>query len=404
MLSFERTKCLGEGFAAEVDSVDQGRWADIVRAFADSNLFQSWSYGLARARRSRLSHLVLKRGGHVVGAVQVRLAGLPYVRCAVAYARWGPLWNLRTRSKDDEAFRQMARAIHNEYAIRRGLIVRLLPALEGPEEGLYGEILREEGYELKSSAPQYRTILMNLHVPLDDLELGFHQKWRKHLNRARKNNLEIIEGQEDGLFQALGAIYMEMLERKRFSGHADIDLYRRTQQGLPPEDKMTVVLCRLQGEVVAGALFSALGDTAVDLLRATSDRGVRTYGSYLVQWRVLEHLRQRGCRYYNLNGINPARNPGGYQFKSQLAGRNGREVRFLGPFDAYPNAVMRLAVAIGERLRTGLKRRRHSQRPALNADQDHGSFRQQAAWATGTSHGVHASADSSGVGRDIRTA
>jgi lipid II:glycine glycyltransferase (peptidoglycan interpeptide bridge formation enzyme) len=241
--------------------------------------------------------------------------------------------------------------------------------LDGQEDQRYSEILREEGYELKRSAPQYRTILMNLDAPLDQLERGFHQKWRKHLNRARNNNLEIIEGQEDGFFQALGAIYREMLERKRFSGHADIDLYRKTQQSLDAEDKMTVVLCRLQGEVVAGALFSALGDTAVDLFRATSDRGVKTYGSYLVQWRVLEHLKQRGCRCYNLNGINPARNPGGYQFKSQLAGKNGREVDFLGPFDTYPNAAMRLAAAAVDRLRARLMRRHESQRPALNPSQ-----------------------------------
>ena len=360
MLSSERVEGLADGFAVEVDSADQGQWNRTVRQFADANIFQSRSYGLARTRPSNLSHLVLKRAGRVVGAVQVRLVGLPHARCGVAYARWGPLWKLRDGTNDGDAFRQTVRSIRNEYAIRRGLIVRLLPALDAQIEGTYGEILREEGYELKRSAPQYRTILMDLRAPLEDLERGFHQKWRKNLNRARKNNLEIIEGQEDHLFQALGAIYREMLNRKQFSGHADIELYRRTQEGLPSEEKMTVVLCRMEGEVVAGALFSAAGDTAVDLFRATSDRGVKTYGSYLVQWRVLEHLKQRGCRCYNLNGINPERNPGGYQFKSHLAGKNGREVDFLGPFDAYPNAVMRLVATAGERVRAGL-RRRHEQ-------------------------------------------
>jgi lipid II:glycine glycyltransferase (peptidoglycan interpeptide bridge formation enzyme) len=115
---------------------------------------------------------------------------------------------------------------------------------------------------------------------------------------------------------------------------------------------MTVILCKLDGEVIAGALFSPLGDTAVDLFRATSNRGIKTYGSYLVQWRVLELLKQRGCIWYNLNGIDPANNPGGYQFKSQLAGKHAHDVCFLGPFDTYPNTVMRLLVAAGDRLRT----------------------------------------------------
>jgi hypothetical protein len=358
-----KTRGLEQGFVAEVDTTDQGQWERTARAFSDANIYQSWSYGLARTRPSKLSHIVLKRDGCVVAALQVRLVGLPNARCGVAYARWGPLWKLRSASKDAEVFRQAVRAIRNEYAIRRGLIVRLLPVLEAQEEQPYGEILRDEGYEWKRSAPQYRTILMDLQPPLDELERGFHQKWRKNLNRARNSNLEIMAGQEDDSFHALGTIYKEMLDRKRFSGHADIDLYRRTQQGLAPEEKMTVILCKQQGEIVAGALFSAMGESGVDLFRATSDRGVKTYGSYLVQWKVLEHLAGQGCRSYNLNGINPARNPGGYQFKSQLAGKNGREVQFLGPFDAYPNAVTRLAVSVGERLRPGLKRVRESQRP-----------------------------------------
>jgi len=65
-----------------------------------------------------------------------------------------------------------------------------------------------------------------------------------------------------------------------------------------------------------------------------------------------------------LSGINPAGNPGGYQFKSQLAGENGRDVYFLGPFDAYPNAALRLLTSVGERLRATVKGRRES-RPSL---------------------------------------
>ncbi len=351
LLNSERKRSLAEGFVAEVDSVDEEQWTKTVREFADANIFQSWPDGLARTRQSNLSHFVLKRDDRVVGALQIRLIGLPNARCGLAYARWGPLWRLRHSEEDPETFRQVVRSIRNEYVIRRGLVVRLLPALEAQEAGRYGEILREEGYELKRSLTQYRTILMDLAPPLDELERGCHQKWRKHLNRTRQNGLEITEGHEDGLFLELGAIYGEMLNRKRFSRPADIDVHVRAQQGLAPDEKMTVVLCRMQGAVVAGALFSALGSTAVDLFRATSDRGVKSYGSYLVQWRVIELLKQRGCKYYNLNGISPARNPGGYQFKSQLAGKNGREVDFSGPFDVYPNVGMRLASAVAARLR-----------------------------------------------------
>jgi hypothetical protein len=351
-------RALADGFSAEVDTVDKPRWDEISRDFIDANIYQTWSYAIARSGQSNVSHLVLKEGVRVRGAVQARLAGLPYLRLGMAYIRWGPLWKPRTSERDDEVFRQIVRAIRNEYAVRRGLVVRLLPALCVEENEQYGKILGEEGYELNRSGHQDRTILMDVRPALEDLERGFHRKWRKHLNRARKNNLEIVEGEEDGLFEALEAIYTEMAQRKKLASDSDITAYRRTQGHLAPAEKLRIILCRANGEVIAGALFSALGETGVDLFRATSNRGVKTYGSYLVQWRVLEHLKQRGCHWYNLSGINPARNPGGYQFKSQLAGKNGRDVYFLGPFDAYPNAALRLLTSVGEWFRANAKRRR----------------------------------------------
>jgi len=365
---------LADGFSAEVDTVDKTRWEEICRDFLDANIYQTWPYAIVRSGRDNVSHLVLKEGVRVVGAVQARLAGLPYLRFGMAYIRWGPLWKLQTGERDDEVFRQIVRAVRNEYAVRRSLVVRLLPALcvEGNEQ--YGKMLEEEGYELNRSGHQDRTILMDVRPALEDLEREFHRKWRKHLNRARKNNLEIVEGEEDGLFEALGAIYKEMVQRKQFRSDADITPYRRTQRDLAPAEKLKIILCRANGEVIAGALFSTLGEMAVDLFRATSNRGIKTYGSYLVQWRVLEHIKQCGCHWYNLSGINPAGNPGGYQFKSQLAGENGRDVYFLGPFDAYPNAALRLLISVGERFRASVKGRRECRPGVATA---HSSNRQR---------------------------
>ena len=362
IVSFVPMKRLSDRFTAETDSLDQGQWSAVLQDFADANIYQTWAYGVARSGPSHLSRLVLKRDEHIVAAVQARLAGLPNLRLGLAYIRWGPLWKRRDGEMEEEVFRQMIRAVRNEYAICRGLVVRLLPNLCAEVEEPYSRMLEEEGYEFKRGVQQYRTILMDARPPLSDLERGFHQKWRKHLNRARQNNLEIVEGEDHNLLEALGAIYNEMVDRKQFAGRADIAIYRRAQQALDRHERMWTILCKADGEVLAGALFSALGDTAVDLFRATSNRGVKTYGSYLVQWRVLEHLKQRGCQYYNLNGVNPARNPGGYQFKSQLAGKHGREVDFLGTFDSYPNAVMRLLTDAGEQLRAKLTRHGASRR------------------------------------------
>ncbi len=111
---------------------------------------------------------------------------------------------------------------------------------------------------------------------------------------------------------------------------------------------MRVFLCKTEGEICAGGIVSALGEMAIYLFGATSNRGIKTDGSYLVHWRMLEWVKQQGCSSYDLNGINPDKNPGGYQFKTQLGGAHGREVYLLGHFDAYPNASVKWLTAIGD--------------------------------------------------------
>ena len=129
IVGFGQMKSLGDRFTAETDSVDQGQWSAILQDFADANIYQTWPYGVARSGPSNLSRLVLKRDERVVAAMQARLAGLPNLRVGLAYIRWGPLWKRRDGEIEEEVFRQMIRAVRNEYAIRRGLVVRLLPNL-----------------------------------------------------------------------------------------------------------------------------------------------------------------------------------------------------------------------------------------------------------------------------------
>jgi hypothetical protein len=339
----------------EVDQSSATEWTDICRGFRDSNVYQSWSYPVARSGAHNTSHLILRSGPNVQAICQVRIAGIPALRCGIAYVRWGPLWRSGVDSNPD-LFREAIRALRKEYVVRRGLVLRILPHLFDYDRETFQDILNQEGYGLQTAAKQDRTILIDLSPTLEDLHRGLHQKWRYNLNKARKQNLEIIQGTDDSLFENFQQIYTEMVDRKQFMGGSELHHFRKVQRELPMSDKMRVILCRSEGQVCAGSICSALGETGIYLLGATSNRGIKTFGSYLVHWQMLEWLKQQGCRWYDLNGINPERNPGGYQFKLQLAGTSGRDVRFLGQFDAYPNALTKWFLAGGELLRPKLKK------------------------------------------------
>lgn len=346
------------GFSFEADAVSDVRWSEIIADFDDANLYQTWPYGVVRSGRANVSHLLLKQASEVVAMAQARIAKIPGLPLGMAYVLSGPLWKRRKRPAGTEIFRQVVRAVRVEYGGRRKLLVRLVPNLNDSDDRAFQQILEEEGYVLQKQAPCRRTILMDLAPSLDELQRGFHQKWRYHLNKARKQPLEIIQGVEDDLFAAFRRIFGEMVDRKQLVSFTGPDHCRQAQATLRPNEQVRVFLCKVEGEVCAGGICSALGDTGIYLFGATSNRGIKTYASYLVHWRMLEWVKAQGCHKYDLNGINPEKNPGGYQFKSQLAGAHGREVQLLGPFDAYPNSIVKWFAPFGDRLLAGFKQGR----------------------------------------------
>ena len=310
-----------ESFRVEVDTIESDRcWSEILAEFADTSIYQTWPYGLARSGRTRVSHLVVRRDPDVVAVAQARLAFVPGLNLGIAYVFWGPLWRRRDEQFDLEIFRHAIRALRVEYVVRRKMVVRINSNLPDDNNGPFRRILEEEGYVKRPQAKRRRTILMDIRPPLEDLYQGLHQKWRYNLKKASKGNLEIVEGEDDALFEAFERIHTEMKGRKKLVALTDPTLYRQVQKALMPDAKLKVTLCKANGEVCSGGICSALGDTGIYLFGATSNHGIKTYASYLVHWKMLEWVKGQGCQSYDLNGINPVSNPGGYQFKSQLGG------------------------------------------------------------------------------------
>src|SRR5436189_1342 len=83
---------------------------------------------------------------------------------------------------------------------------------------------------------------------------------------------------------------------------------------------MKIMLCKSGDEHCAGLVCSAIGKTAIYLFGATSNAGMKSRGSYLLHWKLIEWLKQNRFSVYDLHGINPVRNPGTYKFKNDLAG------------------------------------------------------------------------------------
>ena len=347
---------LMSGYRVEVDSVNEESWYRILGMFYDANIYQTWSYGALRFGSDSLSHLVLKKDDRIVAAAQVIIKAVPVLNAGIAYLYWGPLWHARDAPEDSDVFSQVLRALRNEYASRRGLVMRVLPVLYDNAPGIFPVALVQEGFENIPHGRRQRTLLIDLSMSLEDLRKGFNQKWRNCLNRAERNGLEILEGDNDELFGKFAAIYREMHSRKNFAATSDVNEFRQIQESLPKKFKMKIMICLQAGEPAAGGIFSAIGTTGVYMFGATGSKGMNSNGSYLIQWKAIEWLKNANCCRYDLHGIDPVKNPGTYKFKAGLCGNNGHEVQFLGQFDAHDSLLSFFSVRCGDALKVQQKK------------------------------------------------
>jgi len=312
---------------------DWEQWSLLMDEFRDANIFQTYAFSSLKSPRAQIESFIIRKGGEIVAAALVRITSTLFgIRCA--YVRWGPLWRRKEGLPDFEIWRNAIRLLRLEYATRRKMWLRLFPAAIKEDLHPYASAFSEEGFvEIQTSVS--RTMVLDLSAPLPQLRKGLEQKWRNCLNSAERNNLQIVEGTGEELFDQFLVPFTQMVSRKRLEEPGDISSFKAIQKMLPDRHKLRVFLCHADGQICAGAIASAIGDRGVYHFGATADNGMRTKASYLLQWRIITWLKEMGCCEFDLHGVNRVKNPGVYNFKAGLCGKNGREVEFLGTFDTY---------------------------------------------------------------------
>ena len=348
------SSALDHTWQVEVDRSGPTEWSDMLGLFNDANLYQTWSYGSIRWGAKNLSHLVLKRDGEVLAMAQLRIVRPTRFKFGIAYLRWGPLLERWGQALDPEVATRIGLALHEEYVCRRGLFMRTLPnAFIGTHRAAAIQTsLSRFTPEPSTQNNTYRTFLLDLAPSMEELRRNLDKKWRNRLSSAEKGSLKIVRGTGARDFDVFSSIYNEMRLRKSFETTVDIDEFARIQTELPESQRMQVLICEDSGFPVGGVVVAAMGDSAIYVLGATNDKGLKSQGAYLLHWSVIRWLKDNGFRWYDLGGIDPELNPGVYHFKRGLS---GADVCQLTPMVACSSAISTATVRAGLALQSGLR-------------------------------------------------
>lgn len=340
-------------YCVAIDKDDKHEWEKKLQLFDDASIYQTWSYGAVRWGQDNLSHVVIKRNNEIVAASQLRILKIPLLNIGIAYLSWGPMWRRHGFKVELNIFEKIIKALKEEYAVKRGLFLRIQPNVLQENSDEIVSVLYKEGFKKNLEIQPYRTLMLALSPGMNEIRKALDQKWRNQLNRAEKNNLKIIEGNSDELYRIFLDLQKEMHDRKKYVPGVDYDEFREMQKDLPEVLKMIIIICEYGEKVLTATIGSKIGDTGVYLLGATGDEGMKMKGAYISQWRIVEIMKESGCRWYDLGGIDPENNPGVYHFKS---GISRREVCHIGQFEISQGKISSLVVKGVERIKKSFER------------------------------------------------
>jgi peptidoglycan pentaglycine glycine transferase (the first glycine) len=360
---------LNQSYQIEVDRIGEDEWNRVLPEFSDSNIYQTWTYGAVRWGAKSLSHLVIRRAGSIKALVQLRIIRPRLLKWGIAYIRWGPVYQRRDETPDPGFARLVFSAVYEEYVRKRRLFLRIMPdAFVGSERE---RDFSEAGIAWSRPKNTYieRTMVVDLRPSLDELRKNLDRKWRNHLNRAEKNNLTIVQGQAPEHYAIFRDLYQQMWNRKRFETTVDVDEFSRISAELPPNVKLMTFICYSEGKPVGSTICSNFGGTGIYLLGATNEDAMKCKAAYMLQWSMVQHLKERGVQFYDLGGVDQQRNPGVYEFKQGLS---GTEVERAAPFEACVSPLSALCTVAADSARSWSQKLRRMRipfyRPAQSAN------------------------------------
>ncbi len=354
----------------QVQVTDPGGWDRALLALPNPHILQTWAWGEFKSRHGwSAARFLFEEGGRTVAAASVLQRRLPHLPVSILYVPKGPALDWTNADLARRVLAELERMARR----RQALFVKIDPdiyyagtKLPSSSRLAYGleaaRLLTARGWRFSDEQIQFRnTLLLDLTRSEEDLLAAMKQKTRYNVRLAERRGVSVRPGSSADL-DLFYRLYAETAQRDGFIIRPP-GYYRDAWERFLGEGLAHLLLAHADGDVVAGLILFAFGETAWYMYGASADQHRELMPNYLLQWEAIRLARSLGCTLYDLWGA-PERldesDPmwGVVRFK---LGLGGEIARGLGAWD-YP------ANRLGYRLYTaamprylGWQRERHEQ-------------------------------------------
>lgn len=296
-------------------------WDTLLAQAGKSNLLQSWAYGEAKGRVEgwKARRGVVQKDGRVIALFQAleKKWGL----FTIIRINRGPL--VLVKDLDFMVRKNLYQAVKEVWPLWRGKLLLIAPGLEEMPENQ--AILALAGYR-RRPASRWQSSWINLSRPEDALRKGLKGKWRNQLNVAERAGLTLKTDTTSAGFAWMMERYQETMQEKQFQG-TGTQLIAEYRKHVSNESLIVFSAENEAHERVAGILIVRHGDACTYWVGWNGEKGRRLNANNFLLWQAALEMKKRGCKWFDLGGIEDCAAPSIARFKR---GMNGEEYQLIG--------------------------------------------------------------------------
>lgn len=292
-------------------------WDGFVASFEDRHIRQSHAWGRLKTGAWTPAHAALFNGPTPLAAALILERRLPLGAGSLLWVNGGPLYRKGlTRGQDLVSLKGFLDGLKERASSRGRAVVRLNFDVAMDVEAQL--VVRAAGFcRPLSPLGTGLTYRADLTKPLEDIRGAFERNWRNQLNRAEKAGAVVEFGRGPELLRRYQPLHDALCVRKGLHGQrlsvADLERMADTLG-----ESILFFVVSAGGEDGCGGAVWIQGDRAWFALSAANDSGLRLNLPNAMYWRALSRLKEMGVVLFDLTGIDPAGNPGVFNFKRGL--------------------------------------------------------------------------------------
>ena len=261
---------------------DEKSWNELVAEYKGHPL-QLWGWGDVKgAHNWSVDRVQVGKGG-----AQLLIKRLPRPFGPLVYVPRGPFGSLLETEADRE---ELIGYVKRTYK----------PTLMSVEPDTQGTITWKGWRKSSNHILIARTAVLDLAKSEEELLAAMSKKTRQYIRKSAGEGIEVVQADTIEDIDECLMIYKQTAERAGFALHGDTyyhDIFLKLGEHSP------VFMARHQDKTIAFLWPIVTDDTAFELYGGMNDDGQRLRANYHLKWSVVQEMKRRGLKRYDVNGL-----------------------------------------------------------------------------------------------------